>query len=152
VANQQPDALQERQRGVRRQASLSAEQPSVAFQICAHTATEQGLDGIALDHFRELASLARRVREVETDPAQGRWIWLRITATPSHVELTRAHDHLPYWWEGEPQGLWLSDLRDEIEHRAPAWRPRWTDLLEPRVAWETVPVAGAQPAEREDRS
>jgi len=110
----------------------------VNFQICAGSSTAQELDGISYDDWREVATLAKRLREAEAHPEQGRWIWLRVALTAGGVRLERAYDHLPVWWAGTPEGLWLRDLASEMEQRAPAWRPRWTDLLDPGVAWEEI--------------
>ena len=112
--------------------------PAVNFQICAGSSTAQELDGISYDDWREVATLAKRLREAEAHPEQGRWIWLRVALTAGGVRLERAYDHLPVWWAGTPEGLWLRDLASEMEQRAPAWRPRWTDLLDPGVAWEEI--------------
>jgi hypothetical protein len=118
---------------------LRPDRPTVGFQICARSSTAQGLKGISFENWREVAGLAKRLRQAEAHPEQGQWIWLRVVLAESgQAWLERAYDHLPSWWDGPPEGLWLSDLAAEIDQRAAAWRPAWAGLLDPQVAWEEI--------------
>lgn len=136
---------------LRRHGHLHPDRPGISLQLCAGSATSDGLGPITFDEWGDLAALAARLRDAEAHPENGRWIWLDIAlaGTPSRklfsrnafsrgqVLLTRAYDHLPDWWPGPPEGLFLGDLRVKMRQRTPPWRPAWTALLDPDAAWES---------------
>ncbi|MFI7599814.1 hypothetical protein [Actinoplanes sp. NPDC049681] len=86
--------------------------------------------------FRELTDLVRRLREAEADDAGGRWFFLRIETTAGTVSVDRRYDAWPSWWRDNGiSGPWRGNLLREVEARAAAWRPSWTALLSPEVAY-----------------
>jgi hypothetical protein len=116
----------------------------IAIQICGNGATMK--PAVELDVFSEIIESARTLRDAEVDSRQGRWIWLQIRQVPARLPFTpprllvhRAYDHIPDWWTGEQYQMpWLSDLRTEMQDRAPAYQPEWVGLLDPAFAWELV--------------
>ncbi|MFY1704323.1 hypothetical protein ACN28G_21765 [Micromonospora sp. WMMA1923] len=98
--------------------------------------------------FRKAGDLVRRLRQAEADPAYGCWIFLRVAASADGVTVTRCYDSWPRWIPHEDRGgPWRSHLRPEVERRAAAYRPAWSVLLDPEVAYlgppppfDTLPV------------
>ena len=97
------------------------------------SASAQSGTGPGLDGFRTVTRLARRLREAEADAAHGRWLFLRV-APDGAVE--RRYDSWPPWWDDDGHsGPWRGALREETDRRAAPWRPGWTALLDPAVAY-----------------
>ncbi|WP_428963581.1 hypothetical protein [Micromonospora fluostatini] len=88
--------------------------------------------------FREAGELVRRLRRVEADPAHGQWLFLRVETTAEGSTVQRCYDSWPSWLPADDHGgPWRSELAPETARRAPAFRPAWSALLDPGVAYET---------------
>jgi hypothetical protein len=86
--------------------------------------------------FHELADRVRALRAAESDPRYGRWLFLRVEVSASGVQVERRYDSWPAWWPDDGvSGPWRTNLQEETEGRARAWRPAWTSLLDPEVAY-----------------
>jgi hypothetical protein len=86
--------------------------------------------------FRELSDLIRAVRRAEADPRYGRWLFLRVETTATGVRIERRYDSWPPWWADDGvSGPWRTNLQEEMDRRAPAWRASWVSLLDPSVAF-----------------
>jgi hypothetical protein len=86
--------------------------------------------------FHELADRVRALRTAESDPRYGRWLFLRIEVSASGVQVERRYDSWPSWWPDDGvSGPWRTNLQEEMDRRAAAWRPAWTTLLDPEVAY-----------------
>jgi hypothetical protein len=86
--------------------------------------------------FHELNDLLRALRQAESDPRYGRWLFLRVETTGSGVRVERRYDSWPAWWADDGvSGPWRTNLQSEMESRAPGWRPGWVALLDPEVAY-----------------
>jgi hypothetical protein len=97
-------------------------------------AEQPGEDRLAL--FRELTDRVRALREAESDPSHGRWFFLRVEVSAGGVQIERRYDSWPPWWPDDGvSGPWRTNLRQEMDHRAAPWRPSWTALLDPEVAY-----------------
>lgn len=87
-----------------------------------------------------LAGLLAAVREAESDPDRGRWLYLRVDVTGPEPTVDRAYDHEPVWWQPPYASLRLALLREELAARAEEWRTDWAGLLD-----ESLAQAGAPP-------
>jgi hypothetical protein len=86
--------------------------------------------------FREVTELIRALRDAESDPRYGRWLFLRVETAATGVRTERRYDSWPPWWDDDGvSGPWRTNLQAEMAARAPAWRPAWTALLDPDVAY-----------------
>jgi hypothetical protein len=86
--------------------------------------------------FHELSRLLRRLRTAEADPRYGRWLYLLIETTATGVRVERRYDSWPDWWPDDGvSGPWRTNLIEEMNSRVPQWRPPWTRLLDPEVAY-----------------
>jgi hypothetical protein len=89
--------------------------------------------------FHELADRVRALRAAESDPRYGRWLFLRVEVSASGVQVERRYDSWPSWWPDDGvSGPWRTNLQEEVDRRAAAWRPVWTALLDPEVAYRPV--------------
>jgi hypothetical protein len=89
--------------------------------------------------FGELSDLVRRLRAAEADDRTGSWLFLRVETTAQEVTVERRYDSWPAWWQDNGiSGPWRAHLRTEVQAREPAWRPSWTALLDPDVAYRSV--------------
>ncbi|MFI5888527.1 hypothetical protein ACIA5D_00220 [Actinoplanes sp. NPDC051513] len=87
--------------------------------------------------FHELNGLVRRLRQAESDPRYGRWLFLRVQTTASSVQIERRYDSWPQWWADDGvSGPWRTNLQEEMDARALAWRPGWVRLLDPAIAYK----------------
>jgi hypothetical protein len=85
--------------------------------------------------FDELSHLLRGLRRAEADPRHGRWLFLLVETTAQDVRTTRHYDSWPSWWPDD-EGPWRTNLAEEMDARDPRWRPGWTRLLDPSVAYK----------------
>jgi hypothetical protein len=86
--------------------------------------------------FHELNELVRRLRQAESDPRYGRWLFLRVETTATGMQIERRYDSWPDWWSDDGvSGPWRTNLQQELDARAEAWRPAWVSLLDPAVAF-----------------
>ena len=86
--------------------------------------------------FHELHDLVRALRRAEADPRYGRWLFLRLETTAGDLRIDRRFDSWPPWWADDGvSGPWRTNLQEEMDARQPEWRPRWTALLDPEVAY-----------------
>ncbi len=86
--------------------------------------------------FQEVSDLVRGLRRAESDPRYGRWLFLRIQTAPDGILVERRYDSWPAWWADDGvSGPWRTNLQEEMDGRAPNWRPTWTRLLDPEVAF-----------------
>lgn len=86
--------------------------------------------------FRRLTELVRALRRAESDPRYGRWFFLRVETTPAGYEIERRYDSWPSWWHDDGvSGPWRTNLQEEVDVRHARWRPTWTPLLDPEVAY-----------------
>jgi hypothetical protein len=86
--------------------------------------------------FREMTELVRALRDAESDPRYGRWLFLRVQTTATGLQIERRYDSWPPWWDDDGvSGPWRTNLQAEMAARAPAWRPGWTALLDPEIAY-----------------
>ncbi|MCO8270755.1 hypothetical protein M1L60_09125 [Actinoplanes sp. TRM 88003] len=86
--------------------------------------------------FQQISELVRRLRRAEADPRYGRWLFLRVQTTPTAVLVERRYDSWPKWWADDGvSGPWRTNLHEEMEGRPVSWRPDWTRLLDPEVAY-----------------
>ncbi|GIF10193.1 hypothetical protein [Actinoplanes teichomyceticus] len=86
--------------------------------------------------FRRLTELVRALRRAESDPRYGRWLFLRVETSATDVRIERRYDSWPVWWHDDGvSGPWRTNLQEEMEARHPRWRPSWTRLLDPEVAY-----------------
>jgi hypothetical protein len=89
--------------------------------------------------FHELADRVRALRAAESDPRYGRWLFLRVEVSASGVQIERRYDSWPDWWPDDGvSGPWRTNLQEEMDRRAAAWRPGWITLLDPEVAYRPV--------------
>ena len=87
--------------------------------------------------FHELNDLVRRLRRAEADPRYGRWLFLRVQTTANGVQIERRYDSWPQWWADDGvSGPWRTNLQEEMDSRALAWRPGWVRLLDPAIAFK----------------
>ncbi|GID26046.1 hypothetical protein [Paractinoplanes brasiliensis] len=85
---------------------------------------------------RQLSDLLRALRQAESDPRYGRWLFLRVQTTPTEILVERRYDSWPKWWPDDGvTGPWRDNLLEEMNGRAPQWRPAWVRLLDPEVAF-----------------
>ncbi len=90
--------------------------------------------------FRRLTELVRTLRRAESDPRYGRWLFLRIETTATGYEIDRAYDSWPSWWHDDGvSGPWRTNLQEEVDGRHQKWRPEWTPLLDPEIAYRPTP-------------
>ena len=88
--------------------------------------------------FHELNGLVRRLRRAESDPRYGRWLFLRVQTTGNGVQIERRYDSWPGWWADDGvSGPWRTNLQEEMNGRAQAWRPGWVRLLDPAIAFRS---------------
>jgi hypothetical protein len=86
--------------------------------------------------FHELADRVRALRAAESDPRYGRWLFLHVEVSAGGVQIERRYDSWPTWWPDDGvSGPWRTNLQEEMDRRAAAWRPAWTALLDPEVAY-----------------
>jgi hypothetical protein len=86
--------------------------------------------------FHELNELVRGLRRAESDPRYGRWLFLRVETTVNGLRIERRYDSWPPWWADDGvSGPWRTNLQEEMDARAQAWRPGWVRLLDPAVAY-----------------
>ncbi|BCJ42164.1 hypothetical protein GCM10010168_64580 [Actinoplanes ianthinogenes] len=86
--------------------------------------------------FRRLTELVRALRRAESDPRYGRWLFLRVETSATDVRIERCYDSWPSWWHDDGvSGPWRTNLQEEMEARGRQWRPSWTPLLDPEVAY-----------------
>jgi hypothetical protein len=112
-----------------------ADGSSLAAHRGDHPPAERPGEG-NFDFFRELSDLVRRLRAAEADDHYGRWLFLRIETTADTTTVERRYDSWPPWWEEKGgAGPWRSNLRTELNARDTPWRPAWTPLLDPSVAY-----------------
>lgn len=85
---------------------------------------------------QELTGLLRAVRRAESDPLHGRWLFLQVETSETGVQIERRYDSWPPWWSDDGvSGPWRTNLQEEMDRRAPSWRPAWAALLDPQVAY-----------------
>jgi hypothetical protein len=66
----------------------------------------------------------------------GAWLFLRVEATATGVSVERRYDSWPDWWKDDGiSGPWRTNLQTEVTRRDERWRPSWTPLLDPGVAY-----------------
>ncbi|GAA2496788.1 hypothetical protein [Winogradskya humida] len=112
-----------------------ADESSLAAHRGDHPPLEKDDEG-RFGTFRELSDLVRRLRAAEADDAYGRWLFLHLETTATGYTLERRYDSWPDWWtDNGISGPWRGNLRAEVESRAERWRPGWTHLLDPEVAY-----------------
>ncbi|GAA4591163.1 hypothetical protein BJY16_000180 [Actinoplanes octamycinicus] len=86
--------------------------------------------------FRRLTELVRALRRAESDPRYGRWLFLRVETSATKFRVERCYDSWPAWWHDDGvSGPWRTNLQEEMEARGRQWRPPWTPLLDPEVAY-----------------
>ncbi|MET0425239.1 MAG: hypothetical protein ABW046_15255, partial [Actinoplanes sp.] len=86
--------------------------------------------------FHELSDLVRRLRQAESDPRYGRWLFLRVVTSSENVEVERRYDSWPAWWTDDGvSGPWRTNLQEEMIARTRPWQPTWIRLLDPEVAY-----------------
>jgi hypothetical protein len=86
--------------------------------------------------FHELAERVRALRAAESDPRYGRWLFLHVEVSAGGVQIERRYDSWPPWWPDDGvSGPWRTNLQEEMDRRAAAWRPGWITLLDPEVAY-----------------
>ncbi|GAA2669765.1 hypothetical protein [Actinoplanes palleronii] len=86
--------------------------------------------------FRRLTELVRALRRAESDPRYGRWFYLRVETSANKFRIERCYDSWPSWWPDDGvSGPWRTNLQEEVEARNPRWRPTWTPLLDPEIAY-----------------
>ncbi|BCY14235.1 hypothetical protein [Actinoplanes sp. L3-i22] len=89
--------------------------------------------------FRRLTELVRTLRRAESDPRYGRWLFLRIETSATGYEIDRSYDSWPAWWHDDGvSGPWRTNLQEEMDGRHAKWRPAWTPLLDPEVAYRPI--------------
>lgn len=64
----------------------------------------------------------------EANDVSGGWLFARVRFNGVQIHLDRAFDGQPLWSSQAPS---LEELADEMNRRAPEWRPTWTLLLPP---------------------
>jgi hypothetical protein len=95
--------------------------------------------GSDISAFREAYTLVKRVRSEEADERYGRWLFLRVETTATGATVDRRYDSWPSWWiDNGYSGPWRDNLRDELDQRASRWRPEWSALLDPLVAYHQI--------------
>jgi hypothetical protein len=91
----------------------------------------------SLDVFREGVDLVRAVRAEETDPRNGGWLFLRVETTAEGATIERRYDSWPEWYPVDSySGPGRDELLAEMRRRAERWRPSWTSMLDPEIAFE----------------
>jgi len=81
----------------------------------------------------------RALRAAESDPRYGRWLFLRVEVSTNGVQVERRYDSWPDWWPDDGvSGPWRMNLQEEMDRRVATWRPAWTALLDPEVAYRPV--------------
>lgn len=91
----------------------------------------------SLDVFREAVDRVRAVRAEETDPRAGGWLFLRVETTAGDAQIERRYDSWPDWYPVDTySGPGRDELRGEMAGRQEQFRPAWTALLDPDVAFE----------------
>lgn len=86
--------------------------------------------------FQEISDLLRGLRGAEADPRYGRWLFVRVHTTATETLIERRYDSWPKWWADDGvSGPWRTNLQEELDVRAPRWRPSWARLLDPAVAF-----------------
>jgi hypothetical protein len=89
--------------------------------------------------FRQAHDLVKRVRAEEADPRHGRWLFVRVETTATGATVDRRYDSWPPWWNDTGySGPWRGNLRAELDQRDGRWRPEWSALLDPRVAYREI--------------
>ncbi|MFI5936984.1 hypothetical protein [Actinoplanes sp. NPDC051494] len=112
-----------------------ADENSLAAHHGDHPPREKPGEG-SFGIFRELSDLVRRLRAAEADDTYGRWLFLHVETTSGGFTIERRYDSWPPWWAATGgMGPWRGNLRAEIDARGPQWRPDWTALLSPEVAY-----------------
>jgi hypothetical protein len=113
-----------------------ADSMSVSIQPVRNLPAQRPSDQ-RLATFHELSELLRALRDAEGDPRYGRWLFLLIETTAGDVRVERRYDSWPHWWPADDvSGPWRTNLREEMDARDPRWRPGWTGLLDPEVAYK----------------
>ncbi|AGZ44267.1 hypothetical protein [Actinoplanes friuliensis] len=112
-----------------------ADSSSLSGQAGEHEPAKRPGEG-TFGPFREMGDLVRRLREAEADDAYGRWLFLHVETTAQSFTVERFYDSWPSWWEDNGiSGPWRSNLKTEVDARELPWRPSWTALLDPGVAY-----------------
>jgi hypothetical protein len=115
-----------------------ADDSSLAAQPGEFVPAERAGEG-TFGAFRELGDLVRRLRAAEDAGTRGRWLFLRVETTAHGQTVERRYDSWPDWWrDNDVSGPWRSNLRTEVQARAPQWRPSWAALLGPEVAYRSA--------------
>ncbi|NMO53304.1 hypothetical protein HH310_19160 [Actinoplanes sp. TBRC 11911] len=96
-------------------------------------ATSVSIQGREAD--QQLSRLLSALRRAEADPRHGSWLFLLVETTATDVRAERHYDSWPPWWPDD-EGPWRSHLVEEMDARDPRWRPGWTRLLDPSVAYK----------------
>ncbi|HEX5205534.1 MAG TPA: hypothetical protein VFW27_36870 [Actinoplanes sp.] len=112
-----------------------ADATSMSVQPGEHPPARRG-DEPPYQALQELTELVRRLRHAEADPRYGRWLFLRVETTGSGLRIERRYDSWPGWWADDGvSGPWRTNLEEEMDARARAWRPGWVRLLDPAIAY-----------------
>ncbi|GIF18237.1 hypothetical protein BJ973_008800 [Actinoplanes tereljensis] len=112
-----------------------ADATSLSAQPGSHPPADRVSEG-RWQAYRELTSLIRALRRAEGDPRYGRWLFLRVSTSADSVQVSRRYDSWPSWWADDGvSGPWRTNLQEEMDGRAPQWRPEWVRLLDPSVAF-----------------
>jgi hypothetical protein len=117
---------------------------SLLFWASASGASEQdgefapvvrdGEDSLTI--FGQAVDLVHAVRTDEADPRAGSWLFLRVETTAGDATFERRYDSWPDWWaDNGISGPGRDELAQEMSRREEQWRPRWTVLLAPDVAF-----------------
>lgn len=113
-----------------------ADASSMSVQPGEHSPGDRGGER-RYQAYHELNELARRLRDAEGDPRYGRWLFLRVETTATGVQVERRYDSWPQWWADDGvSGPWRTNLQEEMDARAPQWRPAWVRLLDPAIAYK----------------
>lgn len=87
--------------------------------------------------FGDVVDLVQAVRAEEADPRAGAWLFLRLETTATGATIERRYDSWPDWWtDNGISGPGRDEMAREMAGREERWRPRWTTLLNPEVAFD----------------
>jgi hypothetical protein len=116
---------------------------SLLFYVDDSSGSEQSGEHAPADtgikSFREAYDLVKKVRAEEADERYGRWLFLRVETTATGAAVDRRYDSWPPWWKDNGHsGPWRDNLRTELDQRAAEWRPQWSALLDPGVAYREI--------------